>query len=384
VLKLDWDDLIDRAQKHSDLSEQERQNALSALADLKQMFGGRFFDIRHPLFDFFFNRAAWPFQWAIWFARLLSSLKQHPDFPDLIRDLELPARYGERMTILNIVEVLLAAGFLFTLDKQVQIRGTPKKPDLFVRANQTDPGFFIEVASLSLSQKEREAHRIFEALQETLFPFGDLESSGWCERILSEKHLQEILERIRQARIIASKMGFESIEVERVIHLAFATKASHKKLEEWATARGLEIGEFRGPPVNVSEIDRIAFKLQKEQEQLPTDLPNVVVIYPHNFCQPPKNEVAFREFAHALEEEVYKHGHITYVALVFRWIGGNHNGIFRWQDHLCVNKTRRDFECDSTMLFKNRFADHQLPPATAKKLLEAFTIVGSNSYADRS
>src|SRR5882757_8517629 len=118
---LTWDDLRNRARNHEDLSAEQKNDALAAFDFLQCDFGDSFFNIKHPLFAFFIDRSSWRCEWAIWFARLLQSLKQHPDFPRLVRELSNPTLYSERMSVLRIIEILVPGGFSFSLDSPITI-----------------------------------------------------------------------------------------------------------------------------------------------------------------------------------------------------------------------------------------------------------------------
>jgi len=344
------------------------------MLELKSVLGEQLFEGLHPLVGFFINRAAGPFKWAIWFAKVLAPIRHHPDFDRLVADLRNPERYGERMTILNITDILSAAGFAFTLDKEIQINGKPKKPDLLVQLNNVDPGLFIEVTTLGASEKEREANEVFRAISDALWlSSGLFRYSGRVERILSPKHLEEVLQKVKSMAIKAqNETGFETLKIDGVICLAVATEVKAAEMGNWARAQGMKPDEFRGPPVEVSEMDRLSFKLKTEQAQLPPDKTNVVVIYTHLFQGAPNTPAAFSALANAIEDAVYRHSHIGYLVLVFSWIGGNRNESYRLRDHLCINRERFDYMCQTFMLFKNRFAAKPMPDELEQKFLEAF------------
>jgi hypothetical protein len=374
-LTLTWDDLRERARNHADLSAEQRSGAVLAFDALQSFFGNSFFNTKHPLFWFFLDRSAWRCEWAIWFEGFLQSLKQHPDFPRLIRELGNPALYGERMTILKIVEILIPVGFSFSLDSPIKIKDVLKKPDLLVKLDDNNPEFFIEVATLAPSKREQEATRVFREISESVWPFlFQIDYCGHLERVLAPLHLQEVKQKVQiAAKKAAHETGFETLEIPGVIQLAFAAKSRTETLQRWADAHGMKVCEFSGPEVNVSEFDRISTKLTKELEQVPLDRANVVVIYSHFFTLPPRDTAAFEKFVHALEDEVYKHSHIGYLVLILRWTGGNDNSVLHYRDHICVNRCQLYFNCDSIMLFKNRFAVKPMPLNVEKKFLKAFT-----------
>jgi hypothetical protein len=374
-LILTWEELRERARKHTDLSEDNRRDAVLAFDTLQGIFGTSFFDDKkHPLFWFFFDRSGWRCEWAIWFAKFLKSLDQHPDFADLIHDLKIAIFYGERMSILNIVEILLPLGFSFRLDSQIDVNGGPKMPDLFVKLDASDPGFFVEVTRLKRSQKQKEADDVFDALWGGLFMFCPLSGcSGRLERVLASAHLQEIKRQVETTvKGAQDKGGFETLEIAGVIQFGFATESHIEKLEKWATARGMKVGELSGPGANVDEFERISSKLKEKIKQVPSDRANVIVLYPHLFAMPPKETGEFAAFVHALEDLVYKHTHIGYLILIFSWTGGNDNAVIRYRDHICVNRRWLYFNCNSMMLIKNRFASKPMLPSVEERFLRAF------------
>lgn len=371
---LTWDQLSSRARKTEELSEQEINAACLAFSELKGIFNGHFFDIKHPLYFHFCNSAPWVNNWAVWFAGLLLPLKTHPDFQKLIHDLSKPEFYGERMTILNILELLVPVGFAFFLDKVVEVNGAMKKPDIFVQLGANDPGFFIEVSTLSTSRKQRTANEVFhqftEALSHLMF---SLDYSGQIERILSPLHLQEILGKTKAAAQKAhNENGFEALEIPGVIKIAFAAKTKKEILERWAQAHAMEVGKFAGPDVTVDEFERISFKLETKLAQLPIDRSNLVVIHCRLFEHPPREMKRFERIIHALEDQVFKHPQIGYLGVIFNWVGGNPNQVLTCRDHICINRCRFDFICDTIILLKNRFAAKPLARDVEERLRMAF------------
>jgi hypothetical protein len=215
-LTLSWDDLREQARNHAELSVEMRHDAVQAFDILQGLLGTTFFDNKqHPLFSFFYDHSGWRCEWAIWFAGLLKLLNQHPDFPRLVNELKNPLLYGERMSVLNIVEILLPLGFSFRLDDPINVNGIQKKPDLFVKLDASDPGFFIEVTRLGASKKEREAHAAFDELWGRFFMSYPLSNcTGRLERTLAPLHLQEIKRQIQSTvQRARDETGFESLEI---------------------------------------------------------------------------------------------------------------------------------------------------------------------------
>ena len=374
MLLSSWADLNAHTAKMDHLTEQERQDAGVALIELQNIFGNQYFDERHPLFFRFAGGWIWPFKWVVPFSCLLSSLKSHPDFARLIEDLRNGDRFDERMSILEILEILLPKGFCFSLDSKVEVSKKIKKPDIYIQLGQQEPGFFMEVSSLSQGHKERQATRVFRTIHEMFWRnFHQLTISGRCERVLSDIHLNHVVEQVRAAAEKATATsGFEKVELDGVLQLAMAIKAKEENLQKWAVDHGLEVGEFRGPGADVSEISRLSIKLQEEQKQLPKDRANVIVIHSHLFCDSPGSPETFEYLVHHLEEEIFRFPHVAWVVLVFRWIGNHRNPGFRHREHICVNRKRFDILCDTSLIFKNRFAATALSKEVEAAFVTAF------------
>ncbi|MDB6019623.1 MAG: hypothetical protein JWR19_4112 [Pedosphaera sp.] len=371
---LDWDALCKQSEDQTDLSENERRAAIEAFANLKRIFAGKFFDINHPLYYFFINRAPWTKQWAVWFCKVLQSLEAHPDFQALIADLESPLRHGERMTVLSMVERLLRAGFTVRFDPAVPVKGIQKKPDLLVQLASNTPGFFIEISGLHPSSKQREAHDVARQFFNALTPdmFGGC-YSGRIERILAPMHLAEVLDDVRATVKSARENAImQTLEVENVVHVAVGPASAENEIRVWAAQRGMKPNELTGPAYSVPELDRLAGKLRDKQEQLPSGMPNVIVLHPHIFSANPGTFEHFKEIVESFEEQVYRYPQVAFVALVFEGMMFNPNPLHKLRDHFCINRRRMDFVCDATILMKNRFANPPMAPDLEARFLDAF------------
>jgi hypothetical protein len=373
-LKLTWDDLRGRASEQTELSGDKRRDAVAAFDTLQRIFGNSFLQKDHSLFFHFFDRSPWRCEWAIWFAGFISSLEKHPDFSRLVHELKNPRFFGERMTILEIVEILLSVGFIFRLDSPININGVPKKPDILVQLEPADPGFFIEVTTLRPSQKQWEADKAFDELwgyRSMVFPLE--RCAGLLERTPTSFELQKIKQQVHATIWKAeNETGFETLEVPGLIKFAYARDLNSQDLEQWATAHGLKAAQLSMAGPDVDEFNRIARKLREKIRQVPSDRANVIVIYPHLFAMPPRDSAEFSGFVNVLEATVRKHVHIGYVIIIFTWTGGNDNAVIRFGDHICVNRRWLYFNCNSMMLIKNRNAAKLMSPATEERFLRAF------------
>lgn len=371
---LSWQILCERSRNHAELTEEEQNQSAAAFADLARIFDNKFFDAKHPLFWMFHDRSGWRCRWAIWFSQLLKSISGHCDFKTLIRDLQKSDLYGERMTILNIVDILRHSGFSFKFDPEIAVSRGPKKPDLYVQLSETGLGFFVEVTTLSPSANQREADETFHAITEPLFQFiGRLEYCGHIERVMANMHLREVLPKILSAaNKAAEETGFETIEINGVLKFAFATQSNRGLLNAWADKFGFDSNCVLGPGADVPEFTRIAGKLKKESFQLPIDQANVVVIYSHLFATPPTSRESLEWYINRLEDEVFKHSHVGYLIVIFSWIGSGNGQIVRLGDHLCVNRQRFHFESDTAILIKNRFATKPMASLVEEAFRNAF------------
>jgi len=299
---LTWDDLRDRARNEKDLSADQRQDAVVAFNTLERIFGNALLDKNHSRFFFFFDRSAWRAEWAIWFAKFISSLEQHPDYSRLIHELKNPWFYGERMTILRVVEMLLAVGFMFRLDSPISINNVLRKPDILVQLDRLHPGFYIEVTTLGQSEKELEACRAFDELwgiRSMMFPVE--RCSGILERTPTSVELQEIKQQINATKWKAeNETGFETLEVPGLIKFACAKESNDQRLELWATTNGMKVSQLAMAGTDVDEYIRIARKLREKMKQVPADRANVIVLYSHMFAKPPRDLATFAAYVNPL------------------------------------------------------------------------------------
>ena len=367
----DWDTLCQRARGRTDISESEKESAIIAFQSLKRIFGGQFFDPRHPLFADFMNQAPWVKKWAAWFAILLSKFESNPDFQQLIMDLKSADRYIERMQVLQVAARLATGGFDIQFDVPVAIQGIQKKPDLLVLLN-ANAYFFVEVSALSSSDKERSANDIARQFFDTIDPLALECFSGRIEKLLSAYHLAEILREMK--RVVESaklEKTTKALEVDGVFCLAVGPPGSESEVAAWSRERGLKLNELVGPPFSVLEFDRLAHKLKVEQHQLPRSTANVVVLYARPFVSNPGDRAHFETVVHNFEEEVYKYPHIAFVCVVFEGMITNPSNIHSLRDHLCINRQQMIFVCDTTFVLKNKFASPLMDPATENAFIAA-------------
>jgi hypothetical protein len=379
-IELAWNDLRIRARNHDELSDDKKSKAIAAYNELEAVFGESFFSYRHPLFQFFLDRSGWRHEWAIWFSGFVTSLKSHPDYEFVVHELKNPDFFGERMSVLEIAEFLSAAGFNFRFDVPILINGVQKEPDLFVQLTPADIGFFVEVSTLGPSEKELEANRVFHELFDFHFfwPLG--QCCGQLERPPAPVHLAEIKSKIEDlVKKVREQSSFESLVVPGLVKFGCAAESKMLELQQWASAHGLKVGELSGPDGGADEFGRISRKLKEKLQQVPNDRANVIVLYSHMFAMPPRETSEFASFVHALEDIVYRHPQTGYLVLIFSWTGGNNPSVIQYRDHICVNRRRLYFDCNSIMLIRNRFAERPMPPADEHKFVEAFTKSNANS-----
>jgi hypothetical protein len=354
---------------------EERQSAAKAFLQLERHLGTNFLQEHPHLAYFFINRTRWPKMWAIWFANLLNRLQGHPQFDQLINELRRPDKYQERMTILNIVDRVLDSAKEIRFDVPTNVNGVTKKPDLQIAFEHCKNGILFEVSDLLTNSRERAANDVARQFFNLVQPWmPELAISGRVLRTLSPAHFSEVAAQIeRTIKEVSTGKPFASFERAGVVESGVSTQQCIGMLQEWASARRMNVNELSGPAHNHSDLDRLAVKLRTEQQQLPRDGAGVVILGVAPMTATPGSQKDFEVIANALEEELFRYDHLAYAGILFQWLGSIEPGVLRYGNHLCINRCRFEWMCDSLILLKNRFARPGLSQECEQSFLGAIS-----------
>jgi len=369
-----WDKLSEHCEILETLSNFEKEKAKRSFQFLKTIFGESFlksaFETGHPLTQTITNLAPWTRKWFIWFAEALEELKEQENYDSLLIRIKDTKKFSEALSVLEVAHKLFKTGFKVCFDPKIKVGSNSKVPDIKVINKETDEIIYIEVSAQKQSKNQREASITAQKIVNTLWhgPFF-LYYCGRIYKTLSKRHLDEVTNEIKSVleKVYAEKNFYEYLK-EDVIELGLATEEDKQILEKWAVERKLKIGEIRGPPFDTNELIRVKRAIDKEQRQLPTDIPNIVVINNSNLFFHIKD---MRKAISELEEEVYQHPHLLITIISGSYVGFAEETSFKKDQHAFIRKTKFDILCEQHIVLLNKFCNYKISPNTLTKIYVA-------------
>lgn len=369
-----WEKLIQRCDTIEELTDVEKEKTKRAFLFLKREFGEEFLEYAidglHPIAYYIINSAPWTSKWLTRFAEALKSLKEVDGYASLVQRLKHKDKFFEGESVLEVAYKFSKAGFKITVDP-LTIENK-KVPDLKIVNEEAKEELFVEVSNQQQSINYSKALRTFDKISEplTFLVFLNCYSCGRVLKVLSERHLSEIVKQINEKiELMKNEDAFQELIIDDTIELAIAPNKDKDILEKWAESRGLKVGEFRGPLINADELQRTKAKIQREQEQLPRNSPNILVIGNNNLFF---NLHDVRKGIGELEECVYEFSHILFFIVRGDYEGTAENEIIMKDQHLFIKRSREDLNVEQYMILLNRYCDFPVSPATISKVYLAF------------
>jgi hypothetical protein len=147
---------------------------------------------------------------------------------------------------------------------------------------ETSETLFIEVSIQNPSRIEVEAYEAMDKFTSTFMRVDP--GMQWSGRLLKTPavpHLREITNRVGAAFARAQReQSFIEEAEDGTFHVAFCPDSKLSLLNEWCQTKGLQPGMFSGPPYDDNIVGRLKAKIEKEQQQLPNQFPNVLLRLP--------------------------------------------------------------------------------------------------------
>ncbi len=366
-----WDKLIRNCDVIDGLTDIEKERAKRAFLFLKSEFGEDFleyaFDNGHPIISYIPNLAPWTRKWITRFAEALRSLREEKGYASLLKRLKDKDKFVEGESVLDVAYKFFKAGFKTVFDPSTL--GNRKVPDLELISEEKE--LFVEVSvqlpSMTQVRAMTTMNKTIDPLWHSL-PF--LNYAGRLYKALSEKHLAEIQRKVRETVDRAkTENAFQELISEDTLELGLAPDKDKGFLEKWAKSRGLKIGEFSGPSFEVNELQRTRMKIQKEQKQLPSTHPNILVVRNNNLFFGLRD---IRKGISDLEECLYEFPHLLFVIVTGGYLGSPASETIMKDQHVFVKRSREDFHVETHMILLNRYCAFDVSPATISKVYVAF------------
>src|SRR5262249_48246348 len=203
------------------------------------------------------------------------------NFSRLVGLIQGPRTYSEGIATLELAVQFQTSGLNVSFAPLVPDTG--KVPDLRLRNPRTGEDIFVEISALNESNAQRFASDAYSRIMNLIMPWFPV-FCGRMERSFVGAELADMEAAVKtlteQAR---TEQRFCSLEIADKIVLGIAPEHDVDALRKWGQARGLQIGHSIGPSFTVDELARLAVveatsKITKEQKQLPTDRPNLIII----------------------------------------------------------------------------------------------------------
>ncbi|MBI3706676.1 MAG: hypothetical protein HY246_03190 [Proteobacteria bacterium] len=373
-----WDYLIAHCDGIEGLSPLEREKAKRAFAQLRKVFGNDFlkesYDNNHPMIGWrIANQAPWTRKWCIWFSEAIERAESAKGFSKILERLCDSRRFDEGLSVLDVADRLARAKFSIEFDEPVTIEGTKKIPDLRISNADVDEIFYGEVSVLGQSKPEATMWERFHKVTSIFSrPGQNLLSCGRLLRTLSEESLSEVVNDVEQLiSVVQSRNCFQELIRPGVIELAVAPPHDSTILSLWAEQRSLTPNQFSAPHEYVNELGRLKAKFAKKVQQLPIDLPNLLVIQADNLLWNIKNR---EELITNVEEMVFSHSNLLILVLCSGVIMSPEKlsqsyGMNKYSRIETIYDTSNDY-----YIFLNKFCTVKITPLTITRIFSAFSI----------
>jgi hypothetical protein len=166
----------------NELHETER-----VISHLRSIFGEHVMGLPPPLLERLLNAAPWSYRWLHWLSDSIRRIEPMDGFVLLRRRLVNPGQYNEALSVLQVAERLVTAGFNVWFDAPALVNGNTKVPDILVKDAESNVTFHCEVSVLYSAQRQVDQSRVVERLAWPLM-FQDQERIAWAGRLLRRNY----------------------------------------------------------------------------------------------------------------------------------------------------------------------------------------------------
>lgn len=156
---------------------------------------------------------------------------------------------------------------------------------------------------------------------------------------------------------------------EGTVEIALCPTDQIELLREWCTGKGIEPGGFQGPKFDDNCVERLKRKIEKEQQQLPPDSANAILIDDTDIFFRSRS---IREVINQIEEEVYKYAHVPLVIVHGSHLTGAPPEVLQKGQHRYTRKSIDRMYTEDEILFVNRYSPTKLSANLLSKFLRAF------------
>jgi len=274
----------------SGFQAQEKHRAKEALLYLQTVLGDDFlqrcstespFVARHPFVRWLANYAPSSRRSITRFADQLRVLDGSQNLGNVLARLHDVTQFDHDALLIKSASRLVSDGLRARFEPTLDVRNNQKQPDLRLEDPLTGETLFLEVATQTTAQREREVNDNNSAVFAAVFgPSYDLCLSGRWFQTPSQQVFGDILERIKRGGLRAlGERTLVEVEEQGILEMALCHRNDKESLlDPWSAKRSMSGCGFVGPVMISNDTVRIKRKIRNEQAQLPRDSANVIVI----------------------------------------------------------------------------------------------------------
>jgi hypothetical protein len=366
---LNWDRHIEACDS-IDLPLVLKSRTKEAIAYLRQEFGADFLQVcyrtRHPFLDMVMNQAPWTREWLVWLADASRAVKACKGSKRLVRNLRKRERYAEALTFLELASSFLSVGFACEIEPLCTVGGVTKRPDLVFTDPESGERLYAEITACQPSDEVRKANRTRQVIDDALRPNSwGIRFCGSIRRILDEAELIDAVAAIQATiRVVVENGGRHEVPLADV-NIAVVRVGDEKLLEEWAAHNHQSVDCLLGPEYKRYELVRSVRSARREQDQLPPEVPGIVVVW---------NALALLLEVRDVQSSLFEmktrwaaYSHVFALIIVGQWLGAVEPDVQRFGRNSFIAKKRFALLQECALILRN----------------DGFTLRASRSFQER-
>jgi len=353
-----WQAHFDRIQASDSLSKSEKEEVLSGLTMLREVFDDAWLwdnagmGFIHPMLSSLVNYAPRSQLSLADFGRKLGALKDVSRFDILARRLKNSIEYlGAKAEVETVAKLIAASITDIELYPKIKIGDRQRQPDLRIIVDGTD--MYLEVATLGEPEDSIKAGQSFNEL---VMPF-DPEIIRFCQlhKALAKPRIEEFKAKIQSA-ISEVKQTKQYCYVGEPGVLDFLVIHPSKREECDALAQRFRMKqEVTGPPVQRDDVRRLNRTLQVKSQQLPPDKPGVIIVFADLIhFESPKD--FYENLVYDVEDTIYDHGNLVAGVVISKVGDFGESEVYEKPQYTLVRKSSNGLVEETVIVIRNRYS----------------------------
>lgn len=378
---LEWNHHIEGLEKVAGLHPAEQVEAGKALLYLQGMLGENFLQrcsagnpcfARHPLLRTLANFTPSSRRNISRFAAQLKILENSQNFGNVLDRLHDLNQFEHDALLIKAAARVVKQGLRARFEPTIKVTNNQKQPDLRLQDPLTEETTFVEVVTQFASRQERSVTDTNSAVFAALFGISyELCISGRWTGTPSDEILDALLKEIKRGGEQALKQRIlVTVHEQGIVEMAMCHRDDQVRLlDPWCHHRALSGCGFVGPTMTSNDVVRIKRKIRDEQEQLPRENSNVLLILATDIFF---RAGGLRRVIAEVEVRASEYGHIQLVILHGQYTGfQDRPSTLQIADHR-FNRQIRDGMTETDLVIFNRKSQIKLSGEILGKFYRSF------------